>query len=249
MTGLLRAEWRKFASTWLPLILAACAVGLTAINTVALTLAAGQPGMPSLAEPAAVRNVWASAGQAAVVALVLGILAMTGEFRSQTITATFIAEPRRGRVVAAKMAFNAGVGLALGLLNAVVVVALATPLLALRHATALPVSEVAGILVAVPTAYAMYAVLGVGYGALVRNQIGALVSALLWVMLVESLVVAFLPEVGKWLPGGALSGMLRATGYSGGSYLPPLLAAVILLAYSTLLAAAAARTTLRRDVT
>lgn len=249
MTALLRAEWRKFVSTSLPIVLIVVGIGLTAMNVVALSLAAGQPGVPPLSDPSAVRNVYGSAGQSAVIALVLGILSMTGENRWQTITATFIAEPRRGRVVAAKMVISAFVGLLLGVINAVVLAALALPLLAWRDAIAIPTSDIAGILIAVPAAYAMYAVVGVGFGALVRNQIAALVSALLWVMLVEALVVAFAPAVGKWLPGGAVSGMLRATGYTGGSYLPPALATVVLLGYAAAFALAATATTLRRDVT
>lgn len=249
MSRLVTAEWIKFRSTLLPYVLIVCGIALTLLNVVALTLASGQPGVPPVSDPVTVRNIFGSAAQTSLIALVLGILAMTGEFRSQTITATYLAEPHRGRVLAAKMLLNAAVGFMLGVINAVVVLLVAIPLLAWRDAVALPASDVAGILLAVPPAYAMYAILGVAFGTLVRNQVVALVIALLWVMLVEALIVAFLTEVGKWLPGGALSGMLGSSGYGGSTYLHPLAAAFVLAAWAALFSAVAAMTTLRRDIT
>ena len=46
-------------------------------------------------------------------------------------------------------------------------------------------------------------------GALVRNQIAAVVAALAWTFIVEQLLVALLPEVGRWTPGGAASAVLQ----------------------------------------
>ena len=65
------------------------------------------PGGPS---QQGVRNVWSSAGTGSLFALVLGILAMTTEFRFKTLSATFLVTPRRSQVIIAKMLALAGVG-------------------------------------------------------------------------------------------------------------------------------------------
>ena len=53
-------------------------------------------------------------GFAQPFALVLGILAVTSEFRHGTITPTLIVAPGRGRLLAAKLAANGLAGLVLG---------------------------------------------------------------------------------------------------------------------------------------
>src|SRR2546421_5539508 len=98
---------------WFGLLITALA--FVTLNEVAQIFASSTTqGAPTLQDPAGVRNVWASAGQAGIMALVVGILGMTTEFRHQTITATFLATPRRGRVVTAKMLVHAGLGVLYG---------------------------------------------------------------------------------------------------------------------------------------
>ena len=52
-----------------------------------------------------------------LLALVLGVLIITGEYRHKTVTPTFLAEPRRGRVVASKLTVGFGAGLLMGVLT------------------------------------------------------------------------------------------------------------------------------------
>ena len=73
--------------------------------------------------------------------------------------------------------------------------------------------------------------------------------ALIWVLLVESLIVSLWPSVGKWLPGGALNGVLQVESFFAGSYLDVAPAAGLLLLYGALFAGISAATTLRRDIT
>ncbi len=86
-------------------------------------------------------------------------------------------------------------------------------------------------------------------GTLIRNQIAAIFGVVIWVVIVEALVVSFLPKIGKWLPGGALNGILQATGANTESYLPVWGASLVLIGWTALFALAAAATTQRRDVT
>jgi ABC-type transport system involved in multi-copper enzyme maturation permease subunit len=227
------------------------ALAFTALNVVALILVAGQQGAPELTNPATLRQVFASAGSASVIVLVLGIIGMTTEFRHMTITSSFLATPRRGRVLAAKMGAYAVVGLAVAVLSWVLAVLLAVVLLPLRDHAPIEWGAVVQILGGALLAFAIYGVLGVAVGALIRNQIAAIVAALVWVLLVESLLVAFLPTWGSWLPGGAAAAVLQAgAGVDGtAETLPVWAGALVLLGYALVFAVVAARTTLRLDIT
>ena len=90
---------------------------------------------------------------------------------------------------------------------------------------------------------------GVAFGALVTNQVVAVVLALLWVLLIESLVVS-LKARGRQVAAGWCQSVdpgRRQPDRRGA--LPPGLAVVVLLGYTVVFAALAARTTLRRDIT
>lgn len=257
MKDLLRSEWLKVTSTRMVLGLTITALAFTALNVIVLVAVSGQPGAPTLDEESAVRSIFATAGSASVIALILGVLGMTTEYRHMTITSTFLASPRRGRVVTAKMLAYFVLGGVVGLLTSVFTIALASVALLFRDHAPVPWSNVAQIGVAVVIAFALYGVLGVSVGALIRNQVAAIVVSLVWVLLVEALVVAFLPKVGKWLPGGAANAMLQATSFDAGSgsfsaespFLPPWAGGVLLLAYAVAFALVATRLTVNRDIT
>ena len=57
---------------------------------------------------------------------------------------------------------------------------------------------------------ALMAALGVGLGAVIRNQVLAVIGLVVWFMVVENIVVGFAPSVGRFFPlaaGDALSGI------------------------------------------
>jgi len=247
--GLLRAELLKITSTRLALGMLAGAGVYVVVNVVALVFAAGQPGVPKLTDLATVRDVYASAGAASPIVLVAGILGMTTEYRFMTVTPTFLVTPRRGRVLAAKLAVYAGFGLLIGVVCAGVSAAVATALLGLKPHAAIAGSTVVQISGGTLLGYALFAVLGVSVGALVRSQVAAIIGGLLWTLVVEGLLVAFLPAVGRWLPGGALHATLQASAFNGGRLLPAWAASVVLLGYAVVLAVLATRTTMRADIT
>jgi ABC-2 type transport system permease protein len=249
VTGLLRAELLKLTSTRLALGMLAGAAAYVMVDVVALVFAAGQPGVPALTSAATVRDVYASAGAASPIVLVAGILGMTTEYRFMTVTPTFLVTPRRGRVLAAKLAVHAGFGLLIGLVCASVSATLVTALLSRRPHATVRAGTVLQISGGTLLGYALFAVVGVSVGALVRNQIAAIIGGLLWTLVVEGLLVAFLPSVGRWLPAGALRATLQASAFNGGHLLPVWAGSVVLLGYAGVFAVVAARTTLRRDIT
>jgi ABC-2 type transport system permease protein len=248
-----RVELRKTATTRAVWGLLLGFLVLTAVNVVAQVLASdqapAQQGVPALDSPEGLRNVFAATLQAAVFTLLLGVLSVTSEFRHGTAVSTFMAVPRRGRVVAAKAIALPIVALGYAVAGIVLTVAIAWPMLDWKGVTVSADDQVPQVLLGCLVAVTLYAVLGVGFGALVRNQVAALAVALVWMLLVESLLVTFVPEVGRWLPGGAASAMTLGQPLRGGELLGQGAGAALFAGYGIVLALVGARTTVRRDVT
>jgi ABC-type methionine transport system permease subunit len=151
--------------------------------------------------------------------------------------------------VAAKLAAMLVAGTALGVLAAVVATAVAWPWLAAKDVSvSLLSADVGPVLAAVVVGAALFGVIGVGVGALIRNQIAAVVAALVWEFVLEAILIGVVPAVGKWLPGGAARGLTRET-LSSGNLLPAWGAGLVLLAYGLAFAVAGSQLLVRRDVT
>jgi len=263
--ALLRSEWRKVVTTKMVWVLTIVAVVFTCFNVVTLalvgsgTIATGAGGIGStnqLLDPNYITTLLALAGTASTFVLILGIIAMTGEYRHMTITSTFLATPRRGRVLVGKMGLYAVLGALIALITvAAVLVATLVVLSRFDHAP-VSASTVASVVLGAVIGCVLYAVLGVSLGALIKSQITAIILAMVWVFLVEALLSLLLPSVSKWLPGGALNAAMDVTvrtdmtgGLTQADHLPPWGGAAVLLAYAAVFAVLASRTTLRRDIT
>lgn len=247
--ALVRAELLKIRSTRLLIWLALGLTGLVILGVAGTAYAAGQQGTPTLDTPEGARSMFQAAGSGTVFAMVMGIIGMSGEWRHKTATSTFLAEPRRGRVVAAKVVAFALVGLVYAALAVLVTVVGALIAFAIKDVdVSLSDHGIPKILLGAALGTAIYGVVGVGYGALVRNQVAAIVSALVWSTVADSLLVAFLPELGRWTPGGAAQAL---TSYEadGVELLPIWGGALLLTAYGVAFAAAGVRLTVSRDIT
>jgi len=117
MRSLIAAELLKLRSTrcaWIPL---AAALAAAVLAVVASTSAAGHGGNPPLSPVALPDLLRASGGQLVDGAVLLAwIVLSAGEFRHRTSVTTFLGQPRRLRVVSAKLAAAALTGAAVGLL-------------------------------------------------------------------------------------------------------------------------------------
>jgi ABC-2 type transport system permease protein len=111
-------------------------------------------------------------------ALVLGVLAVSTEFRHGTITPTLLTVPSRGRVIAAKVVAHLLAGLVLGLLAVLLNLLLVGAILSLRGIdSGTSATEALRWIAGYGAAGALFAALGVGIGAIVRNQVGGRVAA------------------------------------------------------------------------
>ena len=73
----------------------------------------GPPTFPEEALPPLIYSIATAVGY--VIPLILGTLSSTGEVRYQTLTPTFLAQPKRGIVLGAKLVVDAIAGAVLGL--------------------------------------------------------------------------------------------------------------------------------------
>ncbi|MGI8535131.1 MAG: hypothetical protein ACR2K2_01280 [Mycobacteriales bacterium] len=251
MTTLIRAELLKLRTVRLPLWLLLTTLALVLLGVLATVLTAGLEGAPlERDDPQLLARAVASASGGNVVVLILGILTLTQEFRFGTATPTFLITPKRGRVLAAKLVATALTGLAFAMVSAVLAVGLSAALIPLRDGVVTWDATVLQVLLGVVLVMVLYGPIGIAVGALVRNQIAAVVGALAWIFVAEQLLIALLPDVGRWTPGGASSAVLQLgdLATTRGELLPVWGGALLLVAYAVVLSAVAARLTLRRDL-
>ena len=139
---------------------------------------------------------------AGVFSALAGIMLVTSEYRYGTIRPTFLFSPRRSRVLAAKLAAGLLAGLGFGVDRwAARVRDRATQLspdaaLPSRSAAATSRCSQLGTI----AGSAIWGAIGVGLGAIVRNQVGSIISLLAWGFVVENLLFAFVPSVGRFGP-------------------------------------------------
>lgn len=186
-------------------------------------------------------------------AFVLGLLAVTTEFRHGTITPALLAVPSRGRLIAAKLAAHVLAGGVLGLLTVLLNLVLVAAILSTRDIdTGTSLSDALRWTAGLSLDAALFAGLGVGIGAIVRNQVGALVGALAWLFVVEPLltIVPGLDGVIERFGIGGLSDGLDGYAMGGsGDILGQVPAGLVLIAYVVLAAVVGAALLRRRDVT
>ena len=257
MIRLVRAEWTKLFSTrvWIGLVLGACAMagGFVALFTgfAGQTGPNGQAGIPAVGTPQYEQLAFATISNATVLLLILGIIGMTQEYRHRTATPTFLTTPRRWRVVVAKLVgyLLAAIPFALAVVGTGVVVAEIFAG-ARGAAPSLTDHDNLRVLGGVFAALVIYAVIGVGVGALLRNQVGAIVGVLVYLLVAEP-VVRSIPATStayKWLPGGALQAMTATLQGQGPELLQPWQGALLLLGYGLVAALLGTVLAVRRDV-
>jgi ABC-type transport system involved in multi-copper enzyme maturation permease subunit len=184
-------------------------------------------------------------------AALLGAMSITAEVRHGTIRPTFLATPRRERVIAAKVVASALAAFGIAVLAQALTVLVETAGLGARGVDIeLDAGDYAQLLAGGAIAAALFGAIGVGVGAIVRNQIAAVVGLCIWLLFIEPILLGDLPNVGKFAPGasaGALAGAIQTQIAS--DLVAPALGALLLIAYAAAVSAAGAMATIRRDVT
>ncbi len=239
MTGLLHGELIKLRTTRTALGFALTMLGLMLLSTLLQTLV----GDPTTVQ--AKRDAVSAGGVIPTVLIIFGAVAATGEHRHGTITSTFLIAPDRVRATVAKLLAYAAAGALVGLAVQLVAFAIGVPLLAGQAGPDLSAGTLAGMLVETVVACGLATAVGVGVGALVRNQVAAVVGTLAYVFIVESVVGGFLPRVYPFLIGGALNSL---TGFDIEHRTSPVVGGLLLAAWTVAFGAAAVLADRSRDV-
>jgi ABC-2 type transport system permease protein len=262
MTRLIRVELLKLRTTRLSYGLLAAAAGLTALFSVIEASRAGSAGRNTPLYTAAGLNAVISGGVfALILAAVLGVTVSSGEFRHSTATLTYLATPRRGRVLVAKTAAGAGAGALFGLVGYVIAAGVGLTFVAARgYHVAIGDATLARYAIGHVVAAALLAAIGVALGSLVRSQLAAVIGVFVWAIVIESLLGSLFNAVQPYLPYTAATTLAgtalgrAAFGPANGASttatpLPFAAATALLAALAIAVSVLAARTTVARDVT
>lgn len=217
------------------------ALALLVVTTMAIV---GPLVLADLLDASLQQDLITAAAFAVLFSLLFGTLVMTGEFRHGTATPTFLVAPKREQVIYAKIAAAAVGGLLLAAVALVLVYAIATPWL-LIGGNDVHLFEEGPLRAALATLVAagMWGALGVGLGAVVRSQVGAIVGVLVWFLILEGLLGAVWSDAASYLPGAAIGALAGES-----EDLSALAGAAVSLGYAAAFCIAGAILTARRDI-
>lgn len=206
MTRLVKAELLKLRTTrlllWLGLL-------VLALEVLVISLHVSKDSVSSLTETRSQRDVVSIAAVSALITLILGIVSSAGEFAHGTIGQTFLVAPVREKVAAAKLAAVGLAGAVLGLASCAFAWGFGALFLT---AKSVPVHLGDGsslrLIPGIAAAAAITGAFGVGFGALVRRQTGAIVISLIWLLVGEPLLAV--AGVERYGPGHVIASVVEA---------------------------------------
>ena len=246
MSHSLAIELYKLRTTPAAWVALALTVVLGTASVASNILVPGQPGGPVFGSVDHVNHALSISALTSMVMLTMGVLMMAGEYRHRTILQTYLGEPRRERVLLAKLGVVAGLGAAVGAVLFGIAVVEARLIYGARGVATLPV-DLGQMWLGATLASAAFGLLGVALGGLTRNTVAAVLGGIGWAMIVENGILQNVaPEIGKWLPTGA-GVAVTSVGSVGTTLLSPGVAAVVLVGWAALISGAAARFTLTRE--
>lgn len=132
--------------------------------------------------------------------MLLGIVVVTSEFHHQTVTATFLTTPRRTAVILAKFVAAALFGVLLWWVTTAVNIPATMAFLRIKgldHQLGEP--EVVRAILLNLLAYLLWGILGVGFGVLIRSQIGATVTAVVLYLIGTTAASILFTLLAQWL--------------------------------------------------
>jgi ABC-2 type transport system permease protein len=241
MRSLVSAEFLKLRTT-------RTAYGfLAAIVLLTLAVVAANSANVDLRTKEDLEEALSGAGIAAALLLVLGIVATTGEHRHGTITSSLLASPDRRRLVGAKVIAYLLTGALLGIAAVLATFAVAIPWLLARDAPLdlLDAGDYLGLFVEGVAVSALSGAVGVGIGAVVRNQVAAVVGTLVYLFVLEPVIGVVSSDVAAYTLGGSQSALTAAPVEDA---LDPLVGGLVLAAWALGLSLAGAELEERRDV-
>jgi ABC-2 type transport system permease protein len=240
----LRSELVKLRSTRTNAGLLVGMIGLVLLITIIMGFAVEPSELATEVHQRAMFGLGLAGG---FIASLIGIMAITSEFRHGTIRPTFVFTPKRGRVLLAKLLSSTLLGALFGLITEALAFGTGFAILAARGVdTSVGTRDLLLVIGGSVAVTAMMAAFGVGLGAVIRNQVLAIIGLVVWFMVVENVVLSLAPSVGKFFPLAAGDAM---TGINSDDLLTAPQGAVVLTGYVIAFFVAGLAITRRTDVT
>ena len=238
--NILRSEFLKLISvrtTWLLL------GAMILIDGAVAGLLAGLGEKKDL-RPANVPDLLIGTPLSILFVFTLGALISTNEFRHGTANSTFLITPKRERVILAKLA----VGLVAALEYIAVNAGLGLSILS-RRDVAVNSDQAVDIYLGVGIGFILICLFGVALGAVVRNQVAAIVGGLALFLALRGTLTLFIgDEVGRYFPAESLLG-LQGNPKGKALLLDQVDGGLVLAGYCMLLTIAGMLVTRNREIT
>jgi ABC-2 type transport system permease protein len=183
---------------------------------------------------------------AGVFSALAGVLLVTSEYRFGTIRPTILFNPARSHVLAAKVVAGALAGLVFGVLGEAIGWAIGYAVLEGRGITiVLSGSDVLLLTLGGLAGAALWGAIGVGVGAIIHNQVGAIITLLATGLVVDNLLFGLAPSVGRFTPTRASDALM---GLRVNHLLAPGVGAATLIAWAVALAVLGIALSARQDI-
>lgn len=232
MTDAIRSEWIKLRSARSNLVMMILGLAIPLVISVLVSALAdwdfsgGEPAYWGAIFPAYMCVFFAG---------VVGVLGIGQEYRHNTIRTTFTAEPRRSRVLTAKLIVTTAFGMGICVLSMLLNVGVARLILLIRgEGMPLP-GDVRAAALGQIVLGGLFTLAGFGLGAILRQPAAGIPILLLWPFVVEPILAGVMSliwsnDAARWLPFNAgLS--IAAWGERGSGALGRLTAGVYFTAF------------------
>jgi ABC-2 type transport system permease protein len=263
MSGAITAEFRKLFTTrlWWGMAIGVFIAGAGLAGLFAAIAGrdfGGGGRQPRLDPLQTATNVYVSGLSIAyLMTLAIGVMAIGAEYRHKTITSTFLATPRRVRVMVAKVVSLLGSGAFYGLVFVVGSVGVGATVLSVRSLPAFPeTGPIVRTLALSLLVLGLWALIGLGAGILIPNQVAALLVAVGVAWIVEPIAGVVLnnwswgADIARFFPSQATGAIVQSvSGTPGADPLSWWGGALVLIGYAAVLAGVGSALTVRRDVT
>ena len=260
MITLMRSEWLKLRTTAVPWVLTGIALLINALLILVIFLTKPDQVNGSLSSVGytvphttqQLRNLVGSGFQGYLFALLLGTLIVTTEFRHKTVTTSFLVTPVRPKLIAAKLLTAAVLGAVLAVILLVGTVIGGGLTLAARGGSfGDMVHQIPAVAPGFILVFALFAILGVGVGSVLTNQVAAIIVVLGWFIILEGILTSLVHSAFKWVPTGAAvaaSNLTRDRGSNSFGLFHWWQGALLMLFYGVAFAAIGSLILNRRDI-
>ena len=243
MIAQIRAELLKIRSTRTTLGLILAMIALILLFTLLTGLLTHPGGLASKEDQ---RQLLSLSSFTAVFSALAGMLLVTSEYRYGTIRPTFLFNPVRSRVMAAKAVAGALAGLAFGILGEAIGWAIGYAILDGRGITVVLGSDDILLLTLGGLAgAALWGAIGAGLGAIIHSQVGGIITLFAWGLVVDGLLFGLVPSVGRFTPTRASDALM---GLRVDHLLSPGAGAITLIVWAGVLVVVGIARSIRQDI-